>query len=103
MLMPSSNRPAANTTRLGTSQVWLIAESDAGGHFHYTADSDAQIVRGLVYVLLTAYEGRTAAEVRAIDIENAFERMGLHQHLSPNRRNGFFSMVERIRTLAAGG
>ena len=84
-----------------TSRVWLIAEIN-DGRFHFTADSDAHIVRGLVYLLLTAYQDRTAAEIRAVDIKTSFDRMGLHQHLSPSRRNGFFAMVERINTLAAG-
>lgn len=83
-----------------TSQVWLIAETN-NGKFHFTADSDAQIVRGLIYLLLAACQDRTAAEINSVDIAGAFDRMGLHQHLSPNRRNGFFAMVERIRTLAA--
>jgi len=83
-----------------TSQVWLIAQTK-NGSFHFTADSDAQIVRGLIYLLLAAYQDRTAAEINSVDITAAFDRMGLHQHLSPNRRNGFFAMVERIKTLAA--
>lgn len=83
-----------------TSQVWLIAET-RNGKFHFTADSDAQIVRGLIFLLLVAYQDRTAAEINSVDITAAFDRMGLHQHLSPNRRNGFFAMVERIKTLAA--
>ena len=33
-------------------------------------------------------------------IEKSFEEIGLDQHLSPNRRNGFFAMVERIRALS---
>jgi cysteine desulfuration protein SufE len=83
-----------------TSQVWMIAEIK-DGRFHFTADSDAHIVRGLVYLLLAAYQDKTAAEIRALDIQTSFDRMGLHQHLSPNRRNGFFAMVERIKSLAA--
>ena len=84
-----------------TSKVWLIAEN-RGGKYRFTADSDALIVRGLVYLIMVAYQDRTAEEIRGIDMLGAFDRMGLHQHLSPNRRNGFFAMVERIRTLAAG-
>lgn len=83
-----------------TSKVWLVA-SIQNGVFHFMADSDAQIVRGLVYLLFTAYQNKPVEYVRAYDIEAAFEHLGLHQHLSPNRRNGFFSMVEKIRKLAA--
>lgn len=85
-----------------TSRVWLVAEIK-GGKFRFTADSDAQIVRGLIYLLMVAYQDKTPAEIAAIQIEKEFEQIGLNRHLSPNRRNGFFAMVERIRSLAAGG
>jgi cysteine desulfuration protein SufE len=83
-----------------TSRVWLKAEIN-GGRFHFIADSDAHIVRGLVALLLTAFEGKTPAEIAAIDIDAAFKIIGLDQHLSPNRRNGFFAMVDKIRALSA--
>lgn len=83
-----------------TSQVWLVAKKDEGGRFHFTADSDAHIVRGLIAVLLAAYQDKNAAEIGAVDIEQKFSEIGLNEHLSPNRRNGFFSMVGRIRALA---
>ncbi len=84
-----------------TSQVWMFCQTDDDGAFHFTADSDAHIVRGLIAVLLCAYEGKTAAEIQNIDIEQSFKEIGLDQHLSPNRRNGFFSMVERVQALSA--
>lgn len=83
-----------------TSRVWLVAREE-GGAFHFTADSDAHIVRGLIAILLSSYQGKTAEEIRSVDVEAAFARIGLDQHLSPSRRNGFFSMVERIRALAS--
>ena len=89
-----------NLVRGCTSKVWLAA-SIQNGVFHFMADSDAQIVRGLIYLLFTAYQNKPVEYVRTYDVEAAFERLGLHQHLSPNRRNGFFSMVGKIRKLAA--
>lgn len=83
-----------------TSQVWMVAEKGADGRFHFTADSDAHIVRGLIAVLMAAYQDKTAPEIRAVEIEKRFSEIGLGDHLSPNRRNGFFSMVEKIRALA---
>lgn len=85
-----------------TSKVWLVSDI-RNGRFHFTADSDAQIVKGLVYILLAAYQDKTAGEINAVDIAAIFERLGLQQNLSPNRRNGFFAMVERVRALAASG
>lgn len=84
-----------------TSQVWMVADQGADGRWHVVADSDAHIVRGLIAVLLTAYQDRTSAEIAAVDIDARFSEIGLDEHLSPNRRNGFFSMVERIKALSS--
>jgi cysteine desulfuration protein SufE len=65
------------------------------------ADSDAHIVRGLIRILHILYSGRTKAEIAAINAESFLHELGLDQHLSPSRRNGLFSMVERIRALAS--
>ena len=83
-----------------TSRVWLIAERRPDGRYRFTADSDAQIVRGLVYVLMIAYQDKAPAEIAAVDIEKSFEELGLSGHLSPSRRNGFFAMVQRIKALS---
>lgn len=82
------------------SQVWMVAGWDGEGRLTLLADSDAQIVRGLIAVLVAAYSGKTRAEVASTDIDAIFAQLGMDQHLSPNRRNGFFSMVERIRHFA---
>jgi len=84
------------------SKVWMICETDEAGRFHFIADSDAHIVRGLIAIVLAAYQGKTAQEIAQVDIETAFREIGLDQHLSPNRRNGFFAMVERVKGLAKG-
>lgn len=81
------------------SKVWLYHNKQTDGRFHIQADSDGKITKGLVYIVLAAYDGKTADEIAAIDIEQAFSQLGMDQHLSPNRRNGFFSMVEKIRSL----
>jgi len=88
-----------------TSQVWIVDEvklgSDSGAPtLHFVADSDAHIVKGLIAVLMEIYDGRTPQEILAVDIRDAIGRLGFQQHLSPNRANGLFSMVERIRALA---
>lgn len=80
-----------------TSQVWLIPEIK-DDTLYFQADSDAHIVRGLIAVLMSAYQGQKLSDLKNIDVEAAFKEIGLDQHLSPNRRNGFFSMVERIQS-----
>lgn len=81
------------------SRVWVVLRPGAApGTFDVIADSDSSIVKGLIAVAQVVFSGKTRAQMAAADIEATFEDIGLNQHLSPNRRNGFFSMVERIRT-----
>lgn len=82
------------------SQVWLVHESrDNKLYFH--ADSDAFIVKGLLCVVLAAYNGKTSAEILAVDIDAYFDQLNLLQHLSSTRGNGIKSMVKRIQDIAA--
>jgi cysteine desulfuration protein SufE len=60
-------------------------------------DSDAHIVRGLIAVLFALFNNKPADEVLATDARAVFSDLGLAEHLTPQRSNGFFSMVERIR------
>lgn len=86
-----------------TSQVWIVDEVRPGSPptLHFIADSDAHIVKGLIAVLMEIYDGRTPEEILAVDIKGAIGRLGFAEQLTPNRANGLFSMVERIRALAA--
>lgn len=82
-----------------TSRVWMKADV-RGGRFYFVADSDAHIVRGLIALLVSAYNGKSLEEIPKIDIAATFHEIGLDQHLSPNRRSGFFAMVENIKMLS---
>ena len=64
----------------------------------FEGDSDAHIVRGLIAILFAIYSGRCADEILRIDAQAVFRRLGLAEHLTPQRSNGFASMVERICT-----
>ena len=97
---PEEHRTEANKVRGCVSQVWMISETQAG-KVSLQGDSDAFIVKGLVAILLKLYSERSPEEIAAIDIESVFDRLGLAEHLTPNRRNGFFSMVQRIRGYGA--
>lgn len=78
------------------SQVWMLSKVE-DGKINVVADSDAMIVRGLLAVLLELVNGKSTEEVSAIDFEDTFARINLASHLSPNRRNGFVAMVNRIK------
>lgn len=83
------------------SQVWMIHSVDGEGHLHFTADSDAHIVRGLIAILMMAYDAKSPDEIEAVPIKEHFAALGLDRHLSPLRSNGLHAMVKRILTAAA--
>lgn len=90
------------------SQVWLHVTTEPGDDPVLTihADSDAEIVRGLITILLAAYSGKTASEILQVSITDVFDRLRLKQYISPQRQNGLQGMVDKILELAtvhAGG
>ena len=84
------------------SQVWLATtvkpDGADGPVLDFVGDSDAHIVKGLIAILLATYSGRRASEILSTDAVELFNRLGLREHLTPQRSNGFRSMVERMRT-----
>ena len=64
------------------------------------AESDAMIVNGLIAALLAVYNEKTPAEILETDVRKTFDQLGLFGFISPQRRNGLFGMVERIREFA---
>ena len=98
---PDAERTDDNKVRGCASQVWLTRSLEDGPDGEpvlvYQGDSDAHIVKGLVAIVLATYSGRQAEEIVETDIDEIFARIGLKEHLSPQRANGLKSMVERIR------
>ena len=97
--MPLAEKTDANKVLGCMSQVWLQLEPSEG-LLHFRGDSDSAIVKGLVAVLRIAFSGQSPQVILEFDLKTAFRRMGLDEHLSPNRRNGFFSMVGLVRARA---
>lgn len=95
-LMDDGLKADSTLVRGCTSRVWMVPKVE-GGRFSFLADSDAHIVRGLIGILMKVYQDRPLAEIAGIDMKDVFRRLGLDNHLSPNRRSGFFAIVERIR------
>lgn len=87
------------------SQVWIAPRLEGEGadaRLHFSGDSDAMIVRGLIAVLHALLSGRSARDIAGEDIEGALAGLGLNEALSPQRSNGLKAMVARLRTLADG-
>lgn len=85
------------------SQVWLICDRSDGPPLtlSFRGTSDAHIVQGLIAILLRLYNNKTPQEIMSVDAGSLFHRLGLDEHLSPQRSNGLAAMVKRIRQDAA--
>lgn len=96
-----ATRTDANKVQGCVSQVWLHSEVGQDGQegpvLSFRGDSDAHIVRGLIAILLAIYSGRPAKQILTVEPAKTFEKLGLREHLTPQRSNGLNSMVERVR------
>lgn len=102
--LPEALRTDANKVRGCASQVWLATSTrhtNGSREFSFVADSDAHIVRGLIAILAAIYNERSVDEVLALDPDPIFAKLGLKEHLTPQRSNGLASMVARVRADAA--
>ena len=91
-----------NKVRGCASQVWVETTvqhgADGEPRLHLRGDSDAHIVRGLIALVFALYSDKPASTIVDTDVQSLFERLGLSQHLTPQRSNGVRSMVNRIKT-----
>jgi cysteine desulfuration protein SufE len=99
---PEAARTDRNKVQGCASQVWLVSETQPGKNsggpvVEFRGDSDAHIVKGLIAILFALYSGQPAKKILDSDAVAVFNRLGLGEHLTPQRSNGFRSMVERIR------
>ena len=99
--LPEAARNDANKVQGCASQVWLATDAKPNGPdgpvLSFVGDSDAHIVRGLIAILFALYSEKPARQILSTDALALFDRLGLGEHLTPQRSNGFRSMVERIR------
>ena len=80
------------------SKVWLHADY-SDGKIKFLADSEAIITRGIIAILLMVFNNKTPDEIINSDI-SFIEKIGLKEHLSPNRANGLYSMIKQIKFYA---
>jgi cysteine desulfuration protein SufE len=101
--MDDELKTEANKVRGSASQVWLAmdvsfpADTHLRPRLRFRGDSDAHIVRGLIAILFSIYQDKTPEGILATDARPLFAELGLKEHLTPQRSNGFAAMVERIK------
>ena len=81
------------------SRVWLDARLSPDGRIHFTADSDAIIVKGIISLLISVLNDHTPDEILNADL-HFINDIGLSEHLSPTRSNGLLAMVKQMKMYA---
>lgn len=98
--LADSARTAENKVRGCASQVWITSRTEGPPDdpiLHFEGDSDALIVKGLIAIAFMLFQDRPAREILATDAGPVLQRLGLSEHLTPQRSNGFASMIARIK------
>jgi len=84
------------------SLAWLSFNKKIDNRYHFSTDSDAKIIRGLLMIVLSAYNNKSAEDIIQFDINGYFETLGLIKHLSPSRGNGVLAIVAKIMAIVKG-
>ena len=81
------------------SRVWVQCDKQEDGTLHFSAESDALIVKGIIALLIRVLNDHTPDEILGTELY-FIDQIGLKDHLSPTRSNGLLSMVKQIRMYA---
>ncbi|MCV6613036.1 MAG: SufS family cysteine desulfurase [Amphritea sp.] len=98
--LTSAMKSSEHQVRGCESDAWLLYQKDSAGRLWFAADSDARIIRGLIALLLAAFNGKSADEILSFDLQDYFNRLQLGRHLSPSRGNGLKAIAEEILQVA---
>ncbi|WP_354624676.1 SufE family protein [Psychromonas sp. MME2] len=66
------------------SLAWLVVEQQGEG-YHFKMASDTRVVSGLMMILFILFEGKNAQQIKALDSDAVFQKLGLLHHLSPSQ------------------
>ena len=101
--LPEAAKIPENKVQGCVSQVWLTCSrsDESDPVLSFEADSDAHIVRGLIAIAFATFSGKRASEIMTTDEKQIFEKLGLTEHITPQRSNGLNSLVARIKAYAS--
>ena len=98
--IPEELKTEDNRVKPCMSTVHVYASADADGRLYYQGDCDTAIIKGVLALLIELFNGKTRDEIRAIDIDELFDKLNLAEHLSPSRHVGIYAIVDVMKTQA---
>lgn len=99
--MPDALKTDATLVRGCSASVWVYPVPQDNGRLHFLADSNAAITKGIVALVLSAVQDKSAADVAAMDVAAALAPFDLRNQLSSNRTQGVPNMIALVREHAA--
>jgi cysteine desulfuration protein SufE len=97
--MPEALKTEATKVRGCSASVWVYPTATEG-RLHFLADSNAAITKGIVALILSAVQDKSATEIAALDVHQALEPFELRKHLSANRTQGVPNMIALVKSTA---
>ena len=81
-----------------TSQAWVVVKKNEDNSYSLKIDSDALIVKGLLYILQKIFNNQSASEIHSVNTQEILESIGLDGIITTQRTNGFSSALEKIQS-----
>jgi cysteine desulfuration protein SufE len=96
--MPDEHKTEENIVKGCQSKVWLFPNFD-NEKIYFEADSNTEITKGLVYLLVNLWNGRSADEILTTDLY-FIDKIGMSRMIGSQRSNGFASMIKQMKMYA---
>lgn len=95
--LPPEKRTDKNKVNGCISQAWIIADKQTDDTYNFQTDSDAMIVKGLLFILQRLFNGQRKEDIVSIDGQNILDHIGLEGTISNQRTNGFGAAINKIQ------
>ena len=95
--LPPEKRTDNNKVNGCISQAWIIADKQTDDTYNFQTDSDAMIVKGLLFILQRLFNGQRKEDIESIDGQNILDHIGLEGTISNQRTNGFGAAINKIQ------
>ena len=96
---PAEHKIPDNKVAGCVSQVYVIANLDSEGKVQYQGDSDSQLTKGLVALLIRGLNGLSCDDIMKLE-PDFIQETGLQASLTPSRANGFFNIFKTMQKKA---
>jgi cysteine desulfuration protein SufE len=95
---PDSERKEENIIKGCQSKVWLIADENEG-NVEFQADSNTDITKGLISLLIRVLNGRRPEEIIGADLD-FIQKIGMGGIIGSQRSNGLAAMIKQMKLYA---